>query len=123
MADSLGVPAVKKWYALQGEAEFPNRTVVRDALLAGSDLLPLIEFYADPARPGWRDNQLPTIQDSILYMREQYVSDPAFRRRADDAVRRVLEAKIAAPVAGSTTRWSTRRGIGGREAAPRRCNG
>jgi beta-N-acetylhexosaminidase len=95
MADALGVPAVKKWYAEQeGQASFPNRTVVRDALLAGSDLLPLIEFYPDPAQPGWRDNQLPTIQDSILYMREQYVSDPSFRRRADDAVRRVLASKL-----------------------------
>jgi len=95
MSDSLGVPAIKKWYAQeQGAAEFPNRTVVRDALLAGSDLLPLVEFYKDPEHRGWKDNQLPVIEDSITYMREQYGVDPDFRRRADDAVRRVLAAKL-----------------------------
>jgi beta-N-acetylhexosaminidase len=95
MSDSLGVPAVKKWYSQQtGSAEFPNRTVVRDALLAGSDLLPLVEFYRDPDHRGWKDNQLPAIEDSIRYMREQYASDPGFRRRADDAVRHVIAAKL-----------------------------
>lgn len=95
MADSLGVPAIKRWYAREeGQPEFPNRTVVREALMAGNDLLPLVEFYVDPANRGWKDNQLPLIQDSILYMREQYGADPDFRRRADDAVRRVIAAKL-----------------------------
>jgi beta-N-acetylhexosaminidase len=95
MADSLGVPAIKKWYATEeGQPGFPNRTVIRDALLAGNDLLPLIEFYVDAANRGWRDYQLPVIQDSILYMREQYASDPEFRRRVDDAVRHVIAAKM-----------------------------
>ncbi len=96
VSDSLGVPAVKKWYSQQtASTGFPDRTVVKDALLAGSDLLPLVEFYQDPAQPGWKDYQLPAIEDSILFMREQYVSDPAFRRRADDAVRHVIQAKLA----------------------------
>lgn len=95
MSDSLGVPAVKKWYAQQqGQPDFPNRSVVKDALMAGNDLLPLIEFYRDPAHPGWKDNQLPLIQDSIQYMRDQYAADPDFRRRADDAVRHVIAAKL-----------------------------
>lgn len=94
MSDSLGVPAVKKWYAQEtGNADFPNRTVVRDALLAGSDLLPLVEFYKDPDHNGWKSNQLPLIQDSVTYMRQQYASDPDFRRRADDAVRHVIATK------------------------------
>jgi beta-N-acetylhexosaminidase len=94
MADALGVQAVKKWYAEQeGQPEFPNRSVVKDALLAGNDLLPLVEFYTDPDHSGWKDYQLPLIQDSILYMRQQYASDPDFRRRADDAVRHIIEAK------------------------------
>ena len=95
MSDSLGVPAVRKWYAQQeGQPDFPNRTVVRDALLAGSDLLPLVEFYRDPDHRGWKDNQLPTIEDSIIYMRQQYASDQDFRRRADEAVRRVVSTKL-----------------------------
>ncbi len=95
MSDSLGVPAVKKWYAQQtGTPDFPNRTVVKDALLAGNDLLPLVEFYRDPDHRGWTDYQLPVIEDSILYMRKQYVDDPAFRRRADDAVRHVIAEKL-----------------------------
>lgn len=95
MSDSLGVPAVKKWYAQQtGQPAFPNRTVVKDALMAGNDLLPLIEFYSDPEHRGWKDNQLPMIEDSIQYMRDQYAADPDFRRRADDAVRHVIAAKL-----------------------------
>ncbi len=95
MADSLGVEALKTWYAqVEGQAEFPNRTVVKDALMAGNDLLPLVEFYPDPAKPGWKDNQLPTIEDSILYMRQQYNDSPDFRRRVDDAVRHVIAAKL-----------------------------
>jgi beta-N-acetylhexosaminidase len=67
MSDSLGVPAIKEWYALEeGQADFPNRSVVRDALLAGNDLLPLVEFFRNPAERGWRDAQLPVIQDSII---------------------------------------------------------
>lgn len=95
MSDSLGVPAVKKWYAQQeGMPGFPNRAVVHDALMAGNDLLPFVEFYKDPAHPGWKDNQLPVIEDSIQYMREEYSSDPDFRRRVDDAVRHVIAAKL-----------------------------
>jgi beta-N-acetylhexosaminidase len=95
MSDSLGVPAVKKWYEQQeGATEFPNRTVVHDALMAGNDLLPLVEFEKDPANPGWKDYQLPVIEDSIQYMRDQYAQDPDFRRRADDAVRHVIAAKL-----------------------------
>ena len=62
--------------------------------MAGNDLLPLVEFYKDAAHPGWKDYQLPVIEDSILYMREQYAQDPDFRRRADDAVRHVIAAKL-----------------------------
>jgi beta-N-acetylhexosaminidase len=95
MADSLGVIAVKTWYAEQeGQPAFPNRTVVREALLAGNDLLPMVEFYADASARGWRDYQLPVIQDSILYMREQYASDVLFQRRADEALRHVISAKV-----------------------------
>ena len=95
MSDSLGVPALRKWYAQQqGQSDFPNRTVVREALLAGSDLLPLVEFYRDPDHRGWKDNQLPTIEDSITYMQQQYTTDLDFRRRVDDAVRRVVATKL-----------------------------
>jgi beta-N-acetylhexosaminidase len=96
MADALGVQAIKDWYAQEGEPDFPNRTVVKEALMAGNDLLPLIEFYRDPENRAWAEYQLPVMQDSILYMREQYVSDPEFRRRADEALRHVIAAKVKA---------------------------
>ncbi len=121
MADSMGVPAVKQWYAREeGAPEFPNRTVVREALLAGNDLLPLIEFYRNPDERGWRDYQMPVIQDSIIYMREQYQSDPDFRRRADEAVRHVIAAKMKlypalqrAGVLNAPERASAAVGLGG----------
>jgi beta-N-acetylhexosaminidase len=94
MADALGVQGIKDWYAQEGEPDFPNRTVVKEALMAGNDLLPLIEFYRDPDNRAWSDYQLPVIQDSILYLREQYLADPEFRRRADEALRYVIAAKV-----------------------------
>ncbi len=95
MADALGVRALKDWYAEQeGEASFPNRTVAREVLMAGNDLLPLIGFNIDPQNVGWKEYQLPVMQDTIQYLREQYTSDIAFRRRADEAMRHVIAAKM-----------------------------
>ena len=94
MADALGVQAIKDWYVEEGEPDFPNRTVVKEALMAGNDLLPLIEFYRDPDNRAWKEFQLPVMQDSILYLREQYVADPEFRRRADEAIRYVIATKV-----------------------------
>jgi beta-N-acetylhexosaminidase len=90
VSDSLGVLAVKKWYDPTLRS-FPHRQVARDALLAGNDLLPLVEFSLER---GWADHQVPAIIDTIAFMVEQYEADPLFRARADDALRRVLLLKL-----------------------------
>jgi len=95
IADALGVPALRKWYAQQGSDPFPTAEVARAALMAGADVLPLVGFYPDDAHRGWREYQLPTIEDTIVRLRNLYRTDPAFRRRADDAVRHVISAKLS----------------------------
>lgn len=90
VSDSLGVPAVKRWYdpTLQS---FPHRQVARDALLAGNDLLALVEFSLERE---WARHQLPAIQDTLAFMAQQYRTDTLFRSRVDDASRRVLTLKL-----------------------------
>jgi beta-N-acetylhexosaminidase len=95
MADALGVPALKNWYEREeAETVFPSRRVVREALMAGNDMLPIVGFNLEADKPGWKDYQLPVMQDAIQYMRDQYATDAAFRNRADEAVRHVIAAKL-----------------------------
>jgi beta-N-acetylhexosaminidase len=73
------------------EREFPHRQVAKDALLAGNDLL----FVADFALGGGNEaQQLANVKDTIAWFRDRYESDPTFRQRVDDAVRRVLQLKL-----------------------------
>src|SRR5262249_3281031 len=67
VSDALGVLAVKRWYdpTLQ---TFPHRQIARDALLAGNDLLALVEFSGER---GWEEHQVPTIVDTIQFLVQQ----------------------------------------------------
>ncbi len=89
VSDALGVLAVKKWYDPTLSA-FPNRQVARDALLAGNDILSLVEFSTEP---GWAEHQVPSIVDTIEFLAQQYGAEAELRARVDEAVRRVLTLK------------------------------
>lgn len=91
VSDSLGVQAIKRFYAALGYKQFPNRQVARDAFLAGNDVL-LLSGFADP--DSWQQ-QLASIKDTILYFRESYRDDPTFKARVDEAVARVLRLKLS----------------------------
>lgn len=90
VSDSLGVPAVQRFYDDTGQ-EYPHRQVAKDALLAGNDLLQLSDFALEG---GSYDLQLNNIRDTIEWFRDKYESDQTFQQRIDDAVLRILRLKL-----------------------------
>ncbi|MGB4801463.1 MAG: glycoside hydrolase family 3 N-terminal domain-containing protein [Anaerolineae bacterium] len=89
VSDSLGVPAVRRYYDAQ-LLKFPQRQIALDAFTAGNDLLTLTNF----ALTSDNREQLANIKDTILFFREKYDSDTDFRTRADAAVTRILSMKL-----------------------------
>jgi len=88
VTDALGLRGVRRYY-LQGEGQFPARSIVRDAFGAGNDILYLGNFGNDPP-----NNQTSTIIDTINFFVSQYESDPAFQAQVDTSVRRILAKKL-----------------------------
>ncbi|UCC63739.1 MAG: hypothetical protein JSV36_01380 [Anaerolineae bacterium] len=89
VSDALGVNAIRKYYFDQ-LGTFPYRQIAQEAFLAGNDLLLLSQFAASD---DWGE-QLANIQDTILFFREKYESDPAFQARVNEAVYRILSLKL-----------------------------
>jgi len=89
VSDSLGVPAVRKYFDPQLRT-FPHRQIAREALLAGNDLLILSEFALAFDWIQQYDNTVEVLE----YFYEAYESDPAFAARVDDAVTRILRFKL-----------------------------
>ena len=88
VSDSLGVPAVQRYYS-PGLDSFPHRQIALDAFLAGNDLLTLSHF----ALNGSWDDQVRNIEDTILFFQGRYEADDNFRARVDQSVRRILALK------------------------------
>ncbi|MFN2289791.1 MAG: glycoside hydrolase family 3 N-terminal domain-containing protein [Anaerolineae bacterium] len=90
VSDSLGVPAVRRYFDPTLET-FPHRRIAKEAFLAGNDLLLLAQFDLNDI---WAD-QLRNIRDAIDFFREEYRRDPAFAGRVDEAVARILRLKLS----------------------------
>ncbi|MBE2220198.1 MAG: hypothetical protein IAF02_01575, partial [Anaerolineae bacterium] len=90
VSDALGVRAVERYYD-DTEQEFPHRRVAKDAFLAGNDLLVLTDFALGDAP---YEQQLENIQNTIRWFEELYETDPTFKQRLDEAVLRILKAKL-----------------------------
>jgi beta-N-acetylhexosaminidase len=89
VSDSLGVPAVRRYFD-PTLATFPHRRIAREALLAGNDVLLLAQFDLGDAWEG----QVRNVRDTVAFFVEEYGRDAAFAARVDDAVRRILYAKL-----------------------------
>lgn len=89
VSDALGVRAVRRYYD-PTEQSFPHKQVAKEAFLAGNDVLLLSEFGLTKS---WSE-QLRNTQEAILYFREEYLLDPAFKARVDESVRRILGLKL-----------------------------
>jgi hypothetical protein len=70
--------------------QFPHRRIAKEAFLAGNDVLSLVQFALKSL---WQD-QLPNIKDTIYFFRTEYNNNPAFAKRVDEAVARILRLKL-----------------------------
>ena len=89
VSDSLGVPAVKKYYDATLET-FLHRQIARDALMAGNDMLILAQFALDDLY----EPQFVNMRDTLFYFRQQYKTDRLFAKRVDQAVLKVIRLKL-----------------------------
>jgi beta-N-acetylhexosaminidase len=88
MSDSLGSRAIRR-FRDPTERTFPAHLVARDALVAGNDLLYLSNFR-DPTDP----DELTTITSTMTFFTQKYQEDKVFAQRVDEAVLRILRAKL-----------------------------
>jgi beta-N-acetylhexosaminidase len=88
MSDSLGSRAIRR-FRDPSERTFPAHLVARDALVAGNDLLYLSNFR-DPVDP----DELTTIKATLDFFTQKYQEDQVFAQRVDEAVLRILGAKL-----------------------------
>jgi beta-N-acetylhexosaminidase len=89
VSDSLGVPAVRKYFD-PTLTSFPHRRIAKEALLAGNDLLLLSQFDLNNV---WAD-QFLNIRDTVSFFRDEYRANPAFAARVDEAVVKILRLKL-----------------------------
>jgi beta-N-acetylhexosaminidase len=89
VSDSLGVPAVRKYFDPTLRT-FPHRRIAKEAFLAGNDLLLLSQFDLNNI---WAD-QLSNIRDTVAYFQSEYRANPAFAAKVDDAASRILRLKL-----------------------------
>jgi beta-N-acetylhexosaminidase len=89
VSDSLGVPAVRKYFD-PTLTTFPHRRIAKEAFLAGNDLLLLSQYDLNNA---WAA-QFRNIRDTVAFFRDEYRANPAFATRVDEAVTRILRLKL-----------------------------
>lgn len=89
VSDSLGVPAVRKYFD-PTLTTFPHRRIAKEAFLAGNDLLLLAQFDLNEV---WSD-QFRNIRDTVVFFQEEYRGNPSFAARVDEAVARILRLKL-----------------------------
>jgi len=88
VSHSLGSKAVRSFFDPTGQS-FDANTVAGTAFIAGNDLLYLNEFSsASEANP------YETILQTLNYFSGKYEEDSAFAQRVDEAVLRILNAKL-----------------------------
>lgn len=90
VSDSLGVPAVRKYFSPSLES-FPHKEIARQALLAGNDVL-LVSRFA--LQDGDWPAQFENVKSALQFFREKYESDDMFRQHVDGALARVLRLKM-----------------------------
>ena len=87
VSDDLGTPAVRRFYD-PGQQGFSARLVARDAFLAGNDLL-----YVGNIQSSDMADSYTTILRILEFFTQKYREDPAFAKRVDESVLRLLTLK------------------------------
>ena len=94
MSPGLGLPAFRA-YAAAGEAtELGSRRVIREALVAGHDVLDLSGLDTADGKGVGPTIGAEEISAGIKWLTDQYASDAELRRRVDEALLQVLRLKL-----------------------------
>lgn len=94
VSPGLGLPAFRA-YASTGEAtELGSRRVIREALVAGHDLLDLSGLDTADGQGVGPTVAAQEIGAGIQWLTDQYASDAELRRRVDEALLQVLRLKL-----------------------------
>lgn len=88
VSDDLGSETVRRFYD-PGGMNFQARQVVRDAFLAGNDLLYLGNIHSSDTPDNY-----DTVVNILAFFVQKYREDAAFAQRVDDSVLRILAAKF-----------------------------
>ncbi len=97
MSDSLGVPAVRRYYDATLKV-FPHHLVALDAFTAGHDLLYLSEPESNLDWPTRKQHMIETIN----FFQARYASDPDFTTHVDESLRRILRLKLRLYAGGNS---------------------
>jgi beta-N-acetylhexosaminidase len=87
VSDNLGSNAVRKFFNPTGEG-FDPRQISRNAFISGNDLL-LLDLYVDTSD---LDPYATTLR-VLEFFTQKYSEDPAFAKRVDSSVLRILKLK------------------------------
>lgn len=87
ISDNLGSGAVQRFFD-PNDTNFEARQIVRNAFLAGNDML----YFDDMVATGDPDT-FTTLTSTIEFFVQKYREDSAFARRVDSSVLRILSAK------------------------------
>jgi beta-N-acetylhexosaminidase len=90
VADFLGADAIKE-HLNASRAGLPHLRIAREALMAGNNILPLVNFSLSD---DWDGEAYSRIVETIQYFQERYTSDPQFRPWIDQSVRKILQVKL-----------------------------
>jgi beta-N-acetylhexosaminidase len=88
VSDNLGLSAVRKFFDPTGTV-YDARQVIKNAFLAGSDLLYLGDIQSSDDA-----DQFTTIQRTLEYFVQKYNEDPAFSQQVDQSVSKILALKF-----------------------------
>lgn len=89
ISENLGSGAIRRFFD-PNEVNFDARQVARNAFLAGNDIL-----FVDNFRATGDPDSFTTVISTLESFVQKYREDPAFARRVDSSVLRILEAKMA----------------------------
>jgi beta-N-acetylhexosaminidase len=88
MSDSLGSRAIRRFIESLGQS-YKGHLVVKDAFIAGNDLLLLDNIKSDTD-----EDEATTIKSTLAFFAQKYVEDTVFAQRVDEAVLRILDFKL-----------------------------
>ena len=89
MTTALGLPAIRRAYD-PALVDFPFRRAALDAFTAGNDMIYLGYFGKD----GTWASELKNIEETVTFFQSRYADDFGFALQVDDAVRRIIRAKL-----------------------------